>query len=372
MATPGPSPGGEAIPEPSGGGRRTVVVAGGLLVGLVALVAGSSLIGAHWLPPVAVFSILVHQMTAGAVGTPCGGLAPNPGICTVWTEVVWDARLPTVLVALFAGAALALSGGTLQGTFRNPLCDPFLLGLSSGAAMGTSILFTFQLALADQAALLPLVAFAGALAPGLVVYAAARRASRSPESLVLTGVALSALFSAFLAMFLFLNPAGSVQVSFWLLGNLQGQTWTRVGILAAAVLVAGSILALYGRELNVLQLGPEVAESLGVEARSATRRLILLSTVVTAVAVAFTGVIGFVGLVSPHIVRLLVGPDYRRVLPLGALFGAVFLLGASDLSQVILPQVFLPVGIATSFAGAPFFLYLLYRPRRPSYGSPLA
>jgi iron complex transport system permease protein len=228
--------------------------------------------------------------------------------------------------------------------------------------MGASVLFTFQLALAEQATLLPLFAFAGALIPGMVVYAAARRFAGNPEALVLTGVALSALFSALLATFLFLNPSGGLQLSFWLLGNLQDQTWTRPGILAATVLIGGSLLVLHGRELNVLQLGPEVAESVGVEARRTTRRLILLSTVVTAVAVAFTGVIGFVGLVSPHVVRLLVGPDYRRVLPLSALFGAVFLLGAGDLAQVIIPQVFLPVGIPTSFAGVPFFLYLLYRP----------
>lgn len=346
-----------------GSAHRAVLVAFLLSVGLLALVAVSSLVGAHWLPPAAVLAILLHQASGGAWGSTCGGAAPDTATCTIWTEIVWNARLPTALVALLAGAALALSGGTLQGTFRNPLCDPFLLGLSSGAAMGTSVLFTFQLALADQATLLPLFAFAGALVPGLVVYLASYRTTRSPESLVLTGVALSAFFSAMLAMFLFLNPAGSIQVSFWLLGNLQGQTWTRAGILAATVLVAGTLLSLYGRELNVLQLGPEVAESLGVEAQRTTRRLIALSTVVTAVAVAFTGVIGFVGLVSPHVVRLVVGPDYRRVLPIGSLFGAVFLLGASDLSQVILPQVFLPVGIATSFAGVPFFLYLLYRPR---------
>ncbi len=335
----------------------------GLFVGLLGLVAASALVGSHWLSPVAVFGILVHEASGGWLGSPCGGAVPSSSLCTVWTEVVWNARVPMILVALLCGAALALSGAVLQGTFRNPLCDPFLLGLSSGAAMGTSILFTFRLAVADQATLLPLFAFAGALLPGLVVYAAAHRFAHNPQALVLTGVAMSALFSSVLATFLFLNPSGGIQVSFWLLGNLQGQTWTRAGILASTLLIGGSLLVLYGRELNVLQLGPEVAESVGVETRRVTRRLILLTTVVTAVAVAFTGVIGFVGLVSPHVVRLLVGPDYRRVLPLSALFGGVFLLGASDLAQVVLPQVPLPVGIPTSFAGVPFFLYLLYRPR---------
>lgn len=350
-----------AVPRPEN--RRALLVGFALLVGLVVLVGFSALVGPHEIPPTAVFAILLHQSTGGMLGAPCGGAASGPNQCRIWTEIVWDARIPTVLVALLAGAALALSGGTLQGTFRNPLCDPFLLGLSSGAATGTAILFTFQIAVEAQATLLPLAAFGGAVVPGLVVYAAARRVGRTPESLVLTGVALSALFSALLATFLFLNPEGGLQVSFWLLGNLQGQTWTRVGVLAATVLIAGSLLALQGRELNVLQLGPEVAESVGVEARRTTRRLILLSTIVTAVAVAFTGVIGFVGLVSPHVVRLLVGPDYRKLLPIASLFGGVFLLGAADLAQIVLPQIFLPVGIPTSFAGVPFFLYLLYRPR---------
>jgi len=341
---------------------RVGVVTLALLLGLIVLVGFSALVGSHWLPPGAVFAILIHEASGGRLGSPCGGYAPNGGLCTVWTEIVWDARVPTILVALLCGAVLALSGGVLQGTFRNPLCDPFLLGLSSGAAMGASILFTFQIALADEASLLPLFAFAGALVPGLVVFVAARRFATNPEALVLTGVALSALFSALLATFLFLNPSSGIQLSFWLLGNLQAQTWTRVGILAGALLVGGSLLVLQARELNMLQLGPEVAESLGVEARRTTRRLILLTTLVTAVAVAFTGVIGFVGLISPHVVRLLVGPDYRRVLPLAALFGAVFLLGAADLAQLILPPTFLPVGIPTSFAGVPFFLYLLYRP----------
>ncbi len=357
------APPGDLLPSAGSSRSRAALVALALCAVLLILVGVSSLVGSHWLPPLAVFAILLHQGSGGLLGSPCGGMAPSGTECTIWTEIVWDARIPTILVALLCGAALALSGGTLQGTFRNPLCDPFLLGLSSGAAMGASILFTFQVALADQSALLPLFAFLGAIVPGMVVYVAARRFASSPESLVLTGVALSALFSAILAMFLFLNPSGGLQVSFWLLGNLQDQTWTRVGLLAAALLIGGSLLVLYGRELNVLQLGPEVAESVGVEARRTTRRLILLSTLVTAVAVAFTGVIGFVGLVSPHVVRLLVGPDYRRVLPLSALFGAVFLLGAGDLAQLVIPQVFLPVGIPTSFAGVPFFLYLLYRPK---------
>jgi iron complex transport system permease protein len=322
------------------------------------------LIGSVWIPPSAVFAILLRETTGNLVGVPCAGMASTSRECTIWTEIVWKARLPAILVAVFAGAALALSGGTLQGVFRNPLSDPYLLGISSGAAMGASVLLTFDVAAPDQSTLLPMFAFAGALVPGLVVYAAARRSRRGPETLILTGVALAALFSALLATFLFYNPSAGLQLSFWLLGNLQDESWTRAAVLGGVVLAGGTLIALSGRELNVLQLGSEVAESVGVDAPRHTRRLILLSTIVTAVAVAFTGVIGFVGLVSPHVVRRLVGADYRRVLPISAAFGGLFLLVAWDLAQEIIPPVIVPVGIPTAFVGAPFFLYLLYR-RRP-------
>jgi iron complex transport system permease protein len=341
-------------------GRSTGVVAL-LLVAVVALIALSSLIGGVWLSPAVVFAVLVHQASGGLLGSPCGPYPSGSAACTIATEIVWDARVPAIVVALFAGAALALSGGTLQGVFRNPLADPFLLGLSSGAATGTAVLFSFGLFLSDQASLLPVFAFLGALVPGMVVYAASRSAFRSPETLVLTGVALSTIFSAVLATFLFYNPAGGLQVSFWLLGSLGGETWTKAGVLVGAVVAIGAALAVQGRELNVLQLGTDIAHSVGVETGRVVRRLILLTTLVTAVAVAFTGVIGFVGLVSPHVVRRLVGPDYRRVLPGAAVFGGIFLLGAWDLAQLVIPTVTVPVGIPTAFVGGPSFLYLLYR-----------
>lgn len=345
------------------GPARVVGAVGLLVAAIVALVVGSSLVGGVWLSPSVVFAILVHQASGGTLGSACGPLPSGSTMCTVATEIVWDARVPGIVVALFAGASLAMSGGTLQGLFRNPLADPFLLGLSSGAATGTAILFAFGLFVSDQATVLPLFAFAGALIPGLVVYAASRSAFRSPETLVLTGVALSTVFSALLATFLFYNPAGGLQVSFWLLGSLAGETWTKAGVLAGVVLAIGAALTVQGRELNVLQLGPDVAHSVGVDTGPVVRRLILLTTLVTATAVAFTGVIGFVGLVSPHVVRRLIGPDYRRLLPGAALFGGIFLLGAWDLAQLAIPTVIVPVGIPTAFVGGPSFLYLLYRRR---------
>jgi iron complex transport system permease protein len=335
----------------------------------LALLLFSPLIGPVKIPPGVVVSILLHEGSLGLVTGPvCGSYVTSARQCAIWTEIVWEARMPAVVLALAAGAALGLSGASLQGVFRNPLAYPYLLGLSSGAAMGAALIFVFHVDLASAYLALPLFAFLGGLIPGLVVYLAAGRA-RAVETLVLTGVALAAVFSAVLATTLLVSPLGELQVSFWLLGGVTDATWARSGIVLGAVLIAGGVVALRGRPLNVLQLGPDVAQSLGVDGRRVARQLVLTTTLLTATAVAFTGVIGFVGLVSPHVIRRLVGPDYRVVLPLSAGMGAVFLMAAWDIAQVAIPSIVLPVGIPTSFAGAPFFLYLLYR-RRSASGGP--
>lgn len=341
----------------------------GLAVVGAGLVLFSPLIGPVPIPVSVVESILLHQSFQGLLrGSACGAYPTSVRQCTIWVEIVWGARMPAIVLALATGAALGLSGGSLQGVFRNPLADPYLLGLSSGAAMGASLLFVFQIDLASAYLVLPVFAFLGGLIPGAVVYLAAGR-TRAVETLVLTGVALAALFSAFLATFLLLNPLGDLEVSFWLLGGMTGATWGRAGIVVGALMIAGAVVALRARQLNILQLGPDVAHSLGVDGRRVARQLVLTTTLLTATAVAFTGVIGFVGLVSPHIVRRLAGPDYRSVLPLSAAMGAVFLAAAWDVAQVVIPTVVLPVGIPTSFVGAPFFVYLLYR-RRTFTGGP--
>jgi iron complex transport system permease protein len=328
----------------------------------LALFAISPWIGSVAIPFATVAAIVVHGASGGALAqVPCGAAAP--ALCQAYTEIVWDARLPQILLALLAGAALGLAGGTLQGVFRNPLADPFLLGLSSGGTLGASVVLVFNVGLADASLLLPVFAFAGTAATGLVILGVARSRFGSVETLLLTGVALSYVLSAVLTLFLLYNPIESLQVDFWLLGGLGEASWTGDGVAFAVVLVSGTLLALRGRELNLLQLGADVAQTAGVDARRERVRLLLLSSVVTAVAVAFTGIIGFVGLVSPHIVRRLAGTDYRWVLPGSAAAGAVFLLGARDLSLVAFQGSVLPLGIFTAFAGVPFFLYLLYRQR---------
>ena len=340
-----------------------------LLLGGAVLVVVSPLIGPVPLPFASSLGILAHGPGSVASAATCLGGQVSLHQCQIWSEIVWQARVPAMVLALLAGAMLGLSGATLQGVFRNPLADPYLLGLSTGAAVGVAVLFVFNVGIAEAAVALPAFAFLGGLIPGLVIFAAGRIARRSAETLILTGVALGALFSSLLAVFLLYNPLGDLQVSFWLLGGMSDATWNHDAIVFGVLIAVGGVLALLGRELNLLQLGEDVAQSLGVPVQRVTLTLVLLTTVGTAAAVAFTGVIGFVGLVSPHIVRRVVGPDYRRVIPLSALVGGAFLLLAWDIAQTAIPSVVLPVGIPTSLVGAPFFLYILYR-RRGALGAP--
>jgi iron complex transport system permease protein len=334
-----------------------------MLAGGAALALASTFVGSEPIPASEVARVLVHQLTLGILApSPC----PSGGsvACSSVITIVWDVRVPALLLAVLVGASLGLSGATLQGVFRNPLADPYLLGLSSGATVGVALVLMLGVGLQYANLTLPLLAFVGALATGGAILVAARSPASSIETLLLTGVALSAFLSAVLSLLLLYNPVRNLQVTYWLLGGLYGGTWDRDGIVLGGLVAGGALLGLYGRALNLLQLGPEVAQSLGVDGRAVRVRLILLASFLTAIAVAFSGVIGFVGLVSPHVVRRLVGPDYRKVLPGSALVGAAFLLVANDLSQLVLPGSVLPVGIFTSFAGAPFFLYLLYRQRR--------
>jgi cobalamin transport system permease protein len=337
-----------------------------LLVGALLLLL-SPLLTPVPIPGAIVLKILVHGLTLGLLfPSPCG-TAFSAAQCSTWSLIIWQSSVPSILLALFAGGALGLSGATLQGTFRNPLADPYLLGISSGGTLGAAILFVFKIGVNEANLALPLFAFAGSLATGAVILAASRLLRGSLETLLLVGVALANILSAVLSVVLLFNPEGSIQVSYWLLGGVGGATWGRDGIVFGGLLMAGAPLVLYGRELNVMQLGPDVARSLGVDTERVRVRLLLLTSLATAVAVAFTGIIGFVGLISPHVARRLWGADYRWVMPGSILIGALFLVAAGDLSGLIVPDVVLPIGLFTAFAGAPFFFFLLLRHRRAAY-----
>ena len=272
--------------------------------------------------------------------------------------IVMELRLPRVLTAVVVGGGLAVAGATFQGLLRNPLADPYVLGTASGAALGAAIavLIPVRVALLDLG-LLNALAFAGGLAAVAVVYRLGRGGPLAPlTGLLLTGYAVGSLLAAGLAMTMYLSGANLRQIFAFLLGGLEGSSWLRLAM--TLPLVVGGSLAILARAraLNGLLLGEEAAAHLGVDVRRERGILLGLATLVTAAAVAISGLIGFVGLVAPHLVRLAVGPNARHVLPLAAILGAVLLV-AADLVARLLGEI--PVGVVTAVIGAPFFLALL-------------
>ena len=264
------------------------------------------------------------------------------------------------MLGFLVGAALSVSGAAMQGLFRNPLASPYVLGVASGASTGAAVAILFGSSLPF---LLPLGAFGGAAVAVLIVYNLARGKDRRTSifTLILSGVAVGALFSALTSFLIYLGSGGErlPDVLFWLMGGLGRANWTGVAILGPiAVLGIGGVL-FAARDLNALSLGEEGAFHVGVDPDSLYRWLLGLTTVLTAAAVSMAGTIGFVGLVIPHAMRLLAGPDHRSLVPLSGIAGGCFLVWADVAARMALAPAELPVGVITAFLGAPFFLYLL-------------
>ncbi len=274
--------------------------------------------------------------------------------------VILDFRLPRALVAMAVGAALACSGVLMQSFFRNPLASPGLLGVSSGGALGAVLAFAFGWASTSMWAL-PLASIAGAFLATLAVLAIAREGA-STEHLLLAGVAMNALFGAATSFVLTLK-AGHFEVGgqilFWLMGGLESRTWEHVGISLPGVALACLLVLPSARALNLLAMGELGAQSLGVNVRRLRWELVILSTILTALASAVGGVVGFVGLIVPHLLRLGFGPDHRRLLPLSMLGGAAFVLVCDLVARTVPGQ--LRLGVVTALAGGPFFLWMLRR-----------
>jgi iron complex transport system permease protein len=280
--------------------------------------------------------------------------------------ILLEIRLPRVLLAALVGAALSVAGVGYQGLFRNPLADPYLLGIAPGAGLGAVLALTLPLPTwwygigVVQAA-----AFAGALAAVSVVYMLGRVGGTTPvTTLLLAGVAVGALLSAATAYVMYVNGDKLLVIYAWLLGGFNVASWQQVRLVGPGVLVATALIALGGRTLNVLQLGEEQAAGLGVNVERAKIVLVGAAVLATAAAVSAAGLIGFVGIIVPHAVRLLSGPDYRRLVPLAALLGGAFLIAADALARSLPGPAEVPVGVLTAVCGAPFFLLLLRQQKR--------
>ncbi|WP_232688644.1 vitamin B12 ABC transporter permease BtuC [Halobacterium zhouii] len=269
--------------------------------------------------------------------------------------IVGSLRMPRIVLGATVGAGLAVAGTVMQGFFRNPMADPSIIGVSSGAAVAAVTALTLP-------ALLPFgvqtAAFVGALAAAFTVYALATQNGRTPvATLLLAGVAVQTFLGA-VTSFVVVHSGESIeQAMYWLMGRLNGARWHEVELVLPTIVIGSVILFAYARDMNVLLAGEEDAHTLGVDVERTKRILLVVSSIVTAAAVSVAGIIGFVGLVVPHAMRLLVGPDHRVLLPTSAMMGGAFLVVADTIARSQPAQ--LPVGIVTAFVGAPFFLYLL-------------
>jgi len=327
-------------------GTALAVLAGAVLAGL--------LVGAVGLAPGRVLAELADRLPWVSV---------DSGLTEQQAAIVWELRLPRVVLAGLVGATLAAAGAAYQGVFRNPLADPYLLGVAAGAGLGA----TLGIVSAGSASpAVPAAAFAGALAAAALTYALGGVAGggRAGTTLILAGVAVAAFFTA-VQTFVQQRHADSVrEVYSWILGRLSTVGWTEVGLLAPYAVVSVVVLLLHRRLLDVLAVGEEEAAGLGVSAARVRLLVVAAATLGTAGAVAVSGLIGFVGLVVPHAVRLLTGSSYRVILPLSVLGGAAFLVLADLGARSILSPAEVPIGVITAFVGGPFFALVLRSSRR--------
>ena len=294
----------------------------------------------------------------------------DPGSQTAQV-IVWNLRLPRIIMAITAGAGLAAAGAAMQGTLRNPLVSSYVLGISSAAGFGAALAIVFGVGLiAVFGGYLVIVnAFVFSVFAMIIVYVIARIRGMSSETVILVGVAIGFLFSALLSLIQYVAPQYQAvsAIVFWLMGSLSSATWQNILIVFPIVMVAIVFMTQQSWNINVMSMGEDVATSLGVNSRRVLSINMVLETLATASIIAFTGVIGFVDLIAPHIARMLIGNDHRFLIPCSALVGAFLLLVSDTLARLVIAPTELPVGIVTSMLGVPFFIYIMLAKRRQSW-----
>ena len=336
--------------------RRRVYGIIALSILLVVVVALSTAFGSVKIPFLTICRILVSEL-------------PLVDIAPTWTgaieTIILEIRLPRVILAGLVGAALATAGATYQGLFRNPLADPYLIGVAQGASLGAVIGFLLPISWHGMGfGIIPLLAFTGALVSTATVYSLARVGKTLPvTTLILAGVALGALLGSIVSYLIISSGEKMHGIIFWLMGSFSLSQWSEVRVVLPYVAVGTIIILLFARLLNIMQLDEEQAQQLGINVERFKLVLLAAATLITAAGVSFVGTIGFVGIIIPHAVRLVWGADHRFLLPLSVLTGAIFLILADLVARTVLAPTEIPIGVITAVCGAPFFLYLLRRRR---------
>lgn len=335
--------------------RIYAIIGLSVLLLLIAIIATT--IGSVKIPLLTACQVLISKLPL---------LHLNP----VWTSniemIILEIRLPRVIMAGLVGAALSIAGATYQGLFRNPLADPYLIGVAQGASLGAVIGFLIPASWhIPGVGVIPLFAFIGALGSTAIVYGLSHTGKTLPvTTLILAGVALGALLGSLVSYLIISSGEKLHSIIFWLMGSFSMSQWSDIKWVFPYVIVGTGVILLFARPLNIMQLDEEQAQQLGINVDRMKLVLIGAATLVTAAAVSFVGTIGFVGIIIPHAVRLIWGADYRFLLPLSILSGASFLILADLLARTVQAPAEIPIGVITALCGAPFFLYLLRRRKR--------
>lgn len=340
------------------GRGRTWLLTAGLVVALLALVPVAAGLGAYPIPTGDVLGSVLHRIGLGGAE-----------LDRVPESVLWNVRFPRIVLALLVGASLGCAGALMQGMFSNPLAEPSIIGVSSGAAVGAVGAISLGLNFLGTVTI-PAIAFVTGLATVLLVYSMSRSGGRTEVvTLILTGIAVNAFAGALIGLFLFFADTAAVnQITFWQLGSLAQATWSKVLAVLPFAAVGLLIAPLYTRRLDLLALGERPARHLGVDVEGMRIVLVLVIALLTAAAVGVSGIIGFVGLVIPHLLRMAAGPGHRFLVPGSALGGAVVLLAADLAARTIAAPAELPLGVLTALLGSPFFFWLLRKTRRRQGG----
>ncbi|KAB3532898.1 iron chelate uptake ABC transporter family permease subunit [Alkaliphilus pronyensis] len=294
------------------------------------------------------------------------GLIDLSGIPDSHIFIILNIRLPRIILALLVGYGLSIVGVSFQGLLKNPMADPYVIGTSSGAALGAAIAILLKL---NKTILgvgaVSIFAFIGALLATFIVYQLARVKSKVPvTTLLLAGIATGQFYTAIMSFIMVISSKDVTSIVFWTLGSFSSRGWNHVQIAILPIIIASIIIYIFSKDLNVLLLGEATAQNTGVNVEWVKRIILVTSAFITAFAVSVSGIIGFVGLIIPHIMRMLVGPDHRVLIPASGLMGGIFLIAADTLARTIIAPTEVPVGIITALSGGPFFIYLLRRTKK--------
>jgi iron complex transport system permease protein len=324
------------------------------VVGIVALAGVAVTLGSAHITPGQVYSCILARFFPDFFET-----------SNFLNTIVWKLRLHRVMMAIFSGMGLAIAGAAMQGILKNPLASPFTLGISSAASFGASLAIVMGAGFIGGEYLIVGNAFVFTMIASLAVYGLAKYRGISPETMVLAGIAIMYFFSAMTSFLQYVGQAEQVhEVVFWMMGSLGRSSWDKVGLVALVTVACSAILMKLSWDINALGAGDETAKSLGVNVEMVRVSGMMLASFITASVICFTGTIGFIGLVAPHIARMVISGDHRFLLPASGLIGALLLLGADTVARTIMAPVILPVGIMTAFMGVPFFLYLFLKRKK--------